>query len=57
MAIVIAISASVTVSIGELTSGVDRRSFFVRFVVRSTCMRKELKSQAWKISLYLEKQT
>jgi hypothetical protein len=39
MAIVIAISASVTVSIGELTIGVDSRSFFVRFVVRSTCTR------------------
>ena len=39
MAIVMAISASVTVSIGELTMGVDRRSFFVRFVVRSTCTR------------------
>ncbi len=57
MAIVIAISASVTVSIGELTIGVDKRSFFVRFVVRSTCMRKELKSQAWKCSLHLEKRT
>ena len=37
MAMVIAISASVTVSIGELTMGVDRRNFFVRFVVMSTC--------------------
>jgi hypothetical protein len=38
MAIVIAISASVTVSIGELTMGVDNLSLFVRLVLRSTCV-------------------
>ena len=38
MAIVIAMSASVTVSIGELTIGVANLSFLVTYVLRFTCM-------------------
>lgn len=37
MAIAIAISASVTVSIGELTTGDASLTFLVSLVLRSTC--------------------
>lgn len=37
VAIAMAIPASVTVSMGELTIGAASRMFLVRFVLRSTC--------------------